>query len=251
MCVPSTTRPTLVNPAEAIIQASATGVRGSQACPAASSPSAPPAHRHQEKQTMSGNQLPARAAKAGDDRRHRHRRHQPGRVHLTTGHRPGRRRQQPGRHLAGSRLAPAPQPGTHPGGRHRRELSNTPIPPGGSAMRTRLTINGASATARLDDTATARDFASLLPVTVTLSDLGGREKAGALPRALVAGEGQSGYRTGQLGYWSPSRDLAIYYHQDGFRIPSPGIVMIGEIESGLEVISGATDDASVHITAAG
>jgi hypothetical protein len=120
-----------------------------------------------------------------------------------------------------------------------------------AAMRIRLTINGASATARLDDTATARDFASLLPVTVTLSDLGGREKAGALPRALVAGDGQSGYRTGQLGYWSPSRDLAIYYHQDGFRIPSPGIVMIGEIESGLEVISGATDDASVHITAAG
>jgi hypothetical protein len=120
-----------------------------------------------------------------------------------------------------------------------------------AVMHIRLTINGTSATARLYDTATARDFVSLLPVTITLSDLGGREKAGALPRALAAGQDQSDYRTGQLGYWSPSHDLAIYYHQDGFRIPPPGIVMIGEIESGLDVISGATDDASVRITAAG
>jgi hypothetical protein len=117
-------------------------------------------------------------------------------------------------------------------------------------MRIRLTADGASATARLYDTATARDFASLLPVTVPLHDLGGREKAGALPRALAAGDGQSDYRAGQLGYWSPSHDLAIYYREDGFRIPSPGIVMVGEIESGLEAISSAGDDATVRITAA-
>ncbi|MBM7806615.1 hypothetical protein JOD57_002452 [Geodermatophilus bullaregiensis] len=119
-------------------------------------------------------------------------------------------------------------------------------------MRIRLTVDGASATAtaRLYDTATARDLASLLPVTLTLHDLGGREKAGALPRALAADEGQSDYRAGQLGYWSPSHDLAVYYHEDGFRIPSPGTVMVGEIESGLDAISSAEDDAIVRITAA-
>jgi len=115
-------------------------------------------------------------------------------------------------------------------------------------MRIRLTADSVDATVRLYDTATARDFASLLPVTVTVHDLGGREKAGTLPRALTSGDGQSSYRAGQIGYWPPSHDLAVYYHEDGFRIPSPGIVMIGEIESGLDTISSARDDATVRIT---
>lgn len=115
-------------------------------------------------------------------------------------------------------------------------------------MRVRLTVDGAAATARLYDTATALDFAALLPVTLRVHDLGGREKAGTLPRALTAGDGQATYRAGQLGYWSPSHDLAVYYHEDGFRIPPPGIVMIGEVESGLDAISTAGDDATIRIT---
>ncbi|GAA4479662.1 cyclophilin-like fold protein [Rhodococcus olei] len=117
-------------------------------------------------------------------------------------------------------------------------------------MQIRLRIGGAEATARLYDNATARDFASLLPATITLHDLGGREKAGALPRDLADGQGQSGYRAGQIGYWSPSSDLAIYYREDGFRIPSPGIVMIGEIETGLDTITDADGNATVSIAAA-
>jgi hypothetical protein len=117
-------------------------------------------------------------------------------------------------------------------------------------MRIRLTVGEASATACLYDNATARDFASLLPVTITVHDLGGREKAGALPRELIGGRGQSEYRAGQLGYWPPSKDLALYYHEDGFRIPGPGIVMIGEIESGLDAITGASDNDTLTITVA-
>ena len=89
-------------------------------------------------------------------------------------------------------------------------------------MRTRLTVGTASATARLYDNATARDFASLLPVSITVHDLGGREKAGTLPREIVGGQGQNDYRAGQIGYWPPSHDLALYYHEDGFSIPKPG-----------------------------
>ncbi|WP_225929726.1 cyclophilin-like fold protein [Rhodococcus opacus] len=115
-------------------------------------------------------------------------------------------------------------------------------------MRIRLTIGATEATARLYDNATARDFASHLPVTITLHDLGGREKAGPLPRELTGGMGQSDYRAGQLGYWPPSGDLAIYYHEDGFTIPGPGIVMIGEIETGLDAITIAGDNATLTVT---
>ncbi|MFE7416240.1 cyclophilin-like fold protein [Rhodococcus sp. NPDC057529] len=112
-------------------------------------------------------------------------------------------------------------------------------------MQIRLRIGASEATARLYDNATARDFASLLPVTITLHDLGGREKAGPLPRELADGQGQSSYRAGQLGYWAPSSDLAIYYREDGFTIPDPGIVMIGEIDTGLDAI---TDDGNDTLT---
>lgn len=118
-----------------------------------------------------------------------------------------------------------------------------------TSTQIRLRIGTDEATARLYDNAPARDFASLLPTTLSLHDLGGREKAGALPRDLTSGQGQSDYRAGQLGYWPPSGDLAIYYREDSFRIPDPGIVMIGEIETGLDAIANSDDDASLIVTA--
>jgi hypothetical protein len=39
---------------------------------------------------------------------------------------------------------------------------------------------------------------------------------------------------GDVAYWSPSHDLAIYYRQDGELIPSPGIIPIAKIDGGAE-----------------
>lgn len=110
-------------------------------------------------------------------------------------------------------------------------------------MRIRLSVGDAVATAALHDNATARDFASLLPLRLRMHDLYGREKAGGLSRALAAGgQPRSTYEAGQLGYWKPSHDLAIYYRNDGERIPAPGIVIIGQVDSGLDAIATAGDD---------
>ena len=114
-------------------------------------------------------------------------------------------------------------------------------------MRMRLTVGDHTATAALLDNETAHDFASLLPLTLAMHDLFGREKPGQLPRALASGGlRQSTYQVGDLGYWSPSRDLAIFYHHDGQRIPNPGIVIIGRIDSGLDVIASA--GGAFHLT---
>lgn len=139
---------------------------------------------------------------------------------------------------------PAPAPITS-----TAEQITTPPRQEDTLMQIRLTIGTAETTAHLYDNATARDFASLLPLTLSVHDLGGREKAGTLPRELADGQGQSSYRAGQLGYWSPSQDLAVYYREDGFRIPSPGIVMIGEIDSDLDAIT-ADNATTLTITAA-
>ena len=117
-------------------------------------------------------------------------------------------------------------------------------------MQIRIRTGTGEASARLYDNATARDFASLLPLSLTVHDLGGREKAGTLPHELADGQGRSDYHAGQLGYWAPSHDLAVYYLEDGFRIPSPGIVMIGEIETGLAAITAESAGATLTVTAA-
>ncbi len=108
----------------------------------------------------------------------------------------------------------------------------------GSIMRLKLTVAGKVATATLVDSATARDFVSLMPMTLTMNDLFKREKFGHLPRALSGdGEGARTYEVGDLVYWPPGPDVAVFYRHDGQRIPAPGITVLARIDSGVEAFS--------------
>jgi hypothetical protein len=107
-----------------------------------------------------------------------------------------------------------------------------------NAMKIRITANGKAMTATLIDSATTRDFVSLLPLTLTMNDLFSREKSGDLPRSISeAGERTRTYEVGDVIYWSPSAHLAIYYRHDGQSIPSPGIIILGKIETGVEALN--------------
>ncbi len=115
-----------------------------------------------------------------------------------------------------------------------------------SAVKIKLTIDNKILTATLADNATARDFASLLPLTLTINDLFRREKFGHLPRAISdKGKRTHTYQIGVLAYWSPSHDVAVYYRQDGEKIPEPGIIVIGKIDSGVAAFDVA---GSVKVT---
>jgi len=106
------------------------------------------------------------------------------------------------------------------------------------AMKIRLRIDNKVLTATLADNKTARDFVSLLPLTLTTNDLFGREKFGHLPRAISEeGKRTHTYEIGELAYWSPGPDVAIYYRQDDEKIPEPGIIVIGKIDSGVEALN--------------
>ena len=105
-------------------------------------------------------------------------------------------------------------------------------------MKIKITIGGRILTARLADNATAQDFASMLPLHVTMKDLFGREKYGDLPKALSKnGPTKKTYEVGEIAYWSPAQQLAVYYHHDGESIPSPGIIPIGRIDAGMEAFN--------------
>ena len=107
-----------------------------------------------------------------------------------------------------------------------------------NTMKIRITLNGKAITATLIDSETTRDFISLLPLTLTMNDLFGREKFGHLPRAISEGGKRTRtYEVGDVIYWSPGPDVAMFYRHDGPSIPSPGIIVMGKIDSGVEALN--------------
>jgi hypothetical protein len=104
-------------------------------------------------------------------------------------------------------------------------------------MQIRIEVEGAGAiTGALDGSTAARDFASLLPLRLTLEDYAGREKVSDLPRPLRTEGAPAGVepRGGDIAYYAPWGNLALFYGD--FRY-SEGLVRLGRLESGVELLS--------------
>ncbi|MFN6477013.1 MAG: cyclophilin-like fold protein [Nostoc sp. DedQUE07] len=106
------------------------------------------------------------------------------------------------------------------------------------SMKINIKVKDKVVTATLIDSKTTQDFVSLLPLTLTMNDLFGREKFAHLPRAISEeGERTKTYEVGDVIYWSPGPDVAIYYRHDREEIPDPGIIAIGKIDAGVEAFN--------------
>ena len=74
----------------------------------------------------------------------------------------------------------------------------------GVEARVRIIVGDMSIEATLADSDAARDFASLLPLTLSMNDLFRREKFAGLPRAISEqGKRTHDYAVGTIGYWAP------------------------------------------------
>ena len=105
-------------------------------------------------------------------------------------------------------------------------------------MKIKIAISGKTLVADVADNETARDFISLLPLKLSMNDLFGREKYSDLPKALSEnGARRNRYEVGDIAYWSPDHQFAVYYRQDGESIPSPGVIPIAKINAGAEAFN--------------
>lgn len=102
-------------------------------------------------------------------------------------------------------------------------------------MQIRLKVNGKIITATMLDNATAREFISLLPMTLTLEDYAATEKIAYLPRKLSTAGAPAGIdpSTGDITYYAPWGNLAIFYRDFGY---SKGLVSLGRIDDGVEAL---------------
>jgi hypothetical protein len=103
-------------------------------------------------------------------------------------------------------------------------------------MKIRISVEGGPAiTGTLEDSRAARDFASLLPLRLPLTDYAATEKISDLPRRLVTEDAPAGIdpKVGDITYYAPWGNLALFYKD--FRY-SEGLVRLGGIESGIEAL---------------
>lgn len=116
-------------------------------------------------------------------------------------------------------------------------------------MKIRMTINGQATTATLDDNATARDFLSLLPLTLTLEDHASTEKTAYPPRKLSTRGAPAGIDpdVGDITYYAPWGNLALFYKDFGY---SAGLIRLGRFDAGVEALS-ARGNLKVTIEAIG
>lgn len=114
---------------------------------------------------------------------------------------------------------PAAEPGTSSGPDTAASAGQEPATGGGAVVGT--VVRFTSDDARVDvtigeDSPAVRDFLSMLPLTLDVEELGGREKIVYLPRELdIEGSPGSDPEDGDLIYFTPWGNLGFYYDASG------------------------------------
>ena len=96
-------------------------------------------------------------------------------------------------------------------------------------MRIKLTMNGTELTGTLGEGRAARDFATLLPLTVELTDFNGRERVADLPRPLGLDGEPAGTSAGpgDVAHYAPWGNLALFYGDQPY---AAGLVLLGRLD---------------------
>nr|WP_236843055.1 cyclophilin-like fold protein [Bradyrhizobium icense] len=112
-------------------------------------------------------------------------------------------------------------------------LKNVAAQNGVTNLRIRCGLGQQSFTATLFNNPSVRDFASILPVDLTIEDYADNEKIAYLPRKLTEdGSGPfSDEAPGDVCYYGPWGNLAFFYGSYHF---SRGLIRLGRLDDGIQ-----------------
>jgi Uncharacterized conserved protein len=101
-------------------------------------------------------------------------------------------------------------------------------------------------TAVLNGSEAAKEFQSMLPVTVSMTRMGEHEYYGALERPLTHTDNlQTGYTVGDLAFWTPGDLFALYFDEPD-EAPE-GLMILGKITTDLSVFENLGSSEEVQI----
>jgi hypothetical protein len=115
------------------------------------------------------------------------------------------------------------------------ETRNTEPPKGTAMTKIHVIVGNETLSATLDDTPAGRDFATLLPLELVLSDYHATEKVADLPRKLDTTDAPARYtpKAGDITYYAPWGNLAIF--QKPFQT-SRGLVRLGAFDGPIDAL---------------
>lgn len=101
--------------------------------------------------------------------------------------------------------------------------------------RIKVIVGDTTLPATLDDMPAARDFASMLPLELVVSDYHGTEKVADLGRKLDATDAPEGYapQAGDITQYRPWGNLAIFYKPFSY---SRGLVRLGAFDGSIAAL---------------
>ena len=106
-----------------------------------------------------------------------------------------------------------------------------------ASTKIRIHIGRRTLTATVARNATARDFLSLLPLSLRMRDFLAQEKTAPLPRPLASGgTPRFTFSAGDIALWPPGPDVVVYYRRGA--VPDPGLVLLARLDSGARAFSG-------------
>lgn len=110
-----------------------------------------------------------------------------------------------------------------------------------TTMRLTMTVGGQAVSITLLDNPTARSLWSQLPLTLEFEDFNGTEKIAYPPEALFQEDAPDTYdpAAGDVTVYGPWGNLAIFYEDYG---NSAGLIPVGHIDAGLDVLIGQDAD---------
>jgi len=115
------------------------------------------------------------------------------------------------------------------------ETRNAESPKETAMTKIHVIVGHATLSATLDDTPAGRDFATLLPLELVLSDYHATEKVADLPRKLDTTDAPARYtpKAGDITYYAPWGNLAIF--QKPFQT-SRGLVRLGAFDGPIDAL---------------
>lgn len=155
-----------------------------------------------------------------------------------------------GQSVEGAEAAEAPSPDSAADAVSAADSNATE---GESAMATaiKVSVNGETLIAQLEDSASSREFAQLLgegPLTVAMHDYAGMEKVGALPRSLTRSDKPTDVGPGDIVLYQGNQ-ITVYYGTNSWNFTRLGSIQ-GASAAELQGILGA-GDAEVTFSLAG
>ena len=100
----------------------------------------------------------------------------------------------------------------------------------------RIRVGNHELTATLQNNATTRAFVDMLPITLPMLDLYGREMCYRFPDALPTDDVNTcGYEVGEIVYYPPMHSFVILYKQNGERF---SMQKLGKMDGDVSVFNG-------------